>query len=138
MNFLKTSSNKAQDELMDTKNQLYDLQFNLDTKMTEVSEAKREITGYKKKLKHLKYYKEKAKNSKGKLKNASRELQDLEIQYKNLSAQYQQDMQYYTQNVGVVLDRDRLRCSKFQVKSITHSINKLLGIELLDPLVRKE
>lgn len=136
--FFKTEFKKAQDELMDTKNMLYDLQFNLDTKITELSESKRENNALKKKMKNYKIYKEKAKQYKHKLKEASRDIQTLEVKHKTLLDTYRQEFELYTQNVGIVMNRDRVRRAKFQVKSITHSINKMLKINMIDPLISRE
>lgn len=39
---------------------------------------------------------------------------------------------------SVVLSREQCRRAKFQVKSITHSVNKLLKLRSIEPLVAKE
>lgn len=76
----KTEYNKAQEELTDLRNQIYELQFNLENKDNELVEAKKEASMLKKKMKHYKYYKDKTKQYKNKLKQASKDLQGLEIQ----------------------------------------------------------
>ena len=73
--------NKAQAELIEAKNLLYELEFSLESKVNEISAAKEEISILKSKLKNHKYYKEKVKDYKIKLKEASKELQYLHIQY---------------------------------------------------------
>ena len=75
------SLNKAQSELIESKNLLYELEGSLETKINEISLAREEISVLKNKLKNHKYYKEKIKDYKIKLKEASAELQHLHIQY---------------------------------------------------------
>ena len=120
--------NKAQAELIEAKNLLYELEFSLESKVNEISAAKEEISILKSKLKNHKYYKEKVKDYKIKLKEASKELQYLHIQY---NSEFQKililiEMQNMIEDKGIVLTREQQRKIKFHVKSITHAILKLL------------
>lgn len=75
------SINKAQADLIEAKNLLYELEYSLESKVNEISAAKEEISALKEKLKNHKYYKHKVKSYKDKLKEASAELQHLNVQY---------------------------------------------------------
>ena len=62
------------------KSRIYEIEFNLESKINELSLAEQEASELRKKLKNYKYYRDKTKEYKTMLKEASIELQDLQIQ----------------------------------------------------------
>ena len=78
--FFKNKFKRTQAELIQMKSRIYELEFNLESKINELSLAEQEASELRKKLKNYKYYRDKTKEYKTMLKEASIELQDLQIQ----------------------------------------------------------
>lgn len=55
-----------------------------------------------------------------------------------VSAYLDLEIHTYIEDKGVILSREQCRRAKFQVKSITHSVTKLLKLQKVDQMIAKE
>ncbi|CAI2385628.1 unnamed protein product [Moneuplotes crassus] len=128
--YFKGELKRAHNEILDLKSLLEQSNTALSISEKEFDLMKKEATTLKKKMKHYKYYKEKTKDYKEKLKKASKEIQELEMENNRLNQIFGDQ--------SLIFNRDQCRKVKFQLKSITHSVTKLLNLPGLDNIISKE